>query len=621
MSASSTDILIFRITGPQSIERLEPLVPHVFPKNKSFCSGPGSKVSGEIIDGDNFSTRVPPSDLPHFVWETTCEQTWREWHCKAIVLNKLHNSTILEDKANFAFLQLRIQEHYKHVLPTFIALGADDALRWAQAHWPSVTVPFDEKGSATSKDKDSDWWVIKAAAGNGGKDVWIISRETYLDVITQKMPYDKEGAVAEDLVIQKFASRPLLFKGKKFHFRCYSMLRGDMSAMLYRMAYILTAGYTYNKTADGTAPGDQVGDMDPRKLITNLSVNKHIEGYPGQLPCDLTIHYPDLYARICQLWKAVAIAVTPFMRKQRSKHHFEFYGIDIIADEDGHCWLLEINRLPGLESSKLNKVEEDRMYDTMMESLLHIVLLPLRKSDDACNYGLWEVVHGPTAQDMQMCSQGRAFIHQNAAAHVATDAGSDILFNGETWSNIFSWRAFTKRKENRKAIVFDTAAQDQKSAPMTAVSATSSATSTTRRCCAAPGCALAAPMKCSRCKQASYCGAAHQKEHWPVHKSTCKPPSTAPSASAPPSKPTSQSAAASPPVPPTAASYPGRETRFSRCMFCGEEVHMECEEDAYDHMQTCSALQEQLNSKDQFTIPKVLRDKGITLADVHKSAP
>ena len=53
-----------------------------------------------------------------------------------------------------------------------------------------------------------------------------------------------------------------------------------------------------------------------------------------------------------------------------------------------------------------------------------------------------------------------------------------------------------------------------------------------KRCelCALPGCGLRrregddrkALMRCSTCRAAMYCGAAHQKEHWPRHKAECR---------------------------------------------------------------------------------------------------
>ena len=44
------------------------------------------------------------------------------------------------------------------------------------------------------------------------------------------------------------------------------------------------------------------------------------------------------------LWKAVVDAAAPYMQNQLSDKHFEFFGLDIIADTDQRCWLIEINR-------------------------------------------------------------------------------------------------------------------------------------------------------------------------------------------------------------------------------------------------------------------------------------
>lgn len=44
-------------------------------------------------------------------------------------------------------------------------------------------------------------------------------------------------------------------------------------------------------------------------------------------------------------------------------------------------------------------------------------------------------------------------------------------------------------------------------------------------------------------------------------------------------------------------------------MFCGENMVLSNEEEAVDHMKVCPALQEQLTSTDQFTIPKSIQSK------------
>lgn len=56
-----------------------------------------------------------------------------------------------------------------------------------------------------------------------------------------------------------------------------------MSALVYQKAFILTAGMDFNYS-----------DQDPRRHVTNLSVNKRFANHPGQIPCDLIQEYPQV---------------------------------------------------------------------------------------------------------------------------------------------------------------------------------------------------------------------------------------------------------------------------------------------------------------------------------------
>ena len=528
---------IYRITGPQSVERLEPLV-------QKLCA---VSEGTEATDAGSDAAAEKRLDL---VWETACEQSWRARHSQARVLNRLHNSAILEDKGNLAFLQLRMG---CPVLETFVAPGgASQVLAWASRRW--------ENNEASTSSQTSDWWVVKVARGNGGRDVWIMNAKNYSLVVA-------EFAKDDELVIQKYVHSPLLWKGKKFHFRAYSVLRADMSALLFSKAFILTAGQLYDANASA----------DATKHITNLSINKRFVGHPGQVVCDLPSEYPLAFSQMKAMWREVAKASTPFMSQQTSATHFEFFGIDVIADTDGVCWLVEANRLPGLESSKNNKEAEDVMYDDMMESLLRLVLSPVLPSLAA------------------PCASGGEW--------VGVWQGAEAV-GTETWKNTFSWRAFTRRAENRTKVVL---LQDSRPAPVPAPVHSGT--------CGVEGCTRlkegAPTLRCSRCTQQLYCGPEHQKQHFPLHKKTCR----APAASPPPAP-----APAPVPAPATATSRAAEaeEVRVGRCMFCGEQVQMRSEEEAVDHMRQCSALQEQLASKEQFTIPSILKDKVDASAFMNK---
>lgn len=94
--------------------------------------------------------------------------------------------------------------------------------------------------------------------------------------------------------LQRYVARPMLWRGRKFHFRAYALLRADMSAWLYRTAYILSASRPYclrTNSEGGSELGaatevrntQAAGFADELVHISNLAVNKHTEGHPGQV--------------------------------------------------------------------------------------------------------------------------------------------------------------------------------------------------------------------------------------------------------------------------------------------------------------------------------------------------
>ena len=177
-SSSDDDDIYYRITGPQSIDRLEPLLLS------------SSSFKWKALDSSNTQ---PIS----FVWETTCEKSWRERHNSALVLNKLHNTIIIENKSNLAFLQLRMNpdkdiRNYG-VLKTYVASSGSLVKQWAYNQWNTDT------------NKNHDWWVVKASKGNGGRDIFVINNANYHHVLSLLNDND-------EYVIQKYVNRPMLWK-------------------------------------------------------------------------------------------------------------------------------------------------------------------------------------------------------------------------------------------------------------------------------------------------------------------------------------------------------------------------------------------------------------------------
>ena len=136
--------------------------------------------------------------------------------------------------------------------------------------------------------------------------------------------------------------------------------------------------------------------------------------------------------------------------------------------------------------------------------------------------------------------------------------------------------------------------------------------------CNYPECKAVSTQRCSRCKKVYYCSVDHQKENWKAHKIQCSSFDLIKGVNAEKTHEASSVKDKSDTVPSddefvknsgsAAGDVDGK--RQSRCMFCGEQLVLESEDDAVDHMRICPALQEQVASTDQFTIPTMLREEN-----------
>ena len=215
------------------------------------------------------------------------------------------------------------------------------------------------------------------------------------------------------------------------------------------------------------------------------------------------------------------------------------------------------------------------MYDEMMAALLAVVLARGAHAGGGGRgkWGKWDVV--------------REGVVEGAAGEAGKGA--------EPCFNLLEWKAFTRG--HRGQVLLPAPPTPPLAAPPAAPATAASTAAALQPSCGLPGCLVESPaLRCSRCKLQRYCCEAHQRAHYATHKGTCRAPAA-------PSSSSSSSGGAPSPEPP----------RISRCMFCGEEITLRSEEEAVEHMRVCPALQEQLASKDQFTIPQVLRDKGVRL--------
>jgi len=216
---------IYRITGKQSIERLDPLIQLLFINNyhkindddfnhdnddgrekkimnkelmpitfenyqilhhslglsnytssinnKYILSSYTKSIKVNITSNTHRYSSSASSSLPlmlDFVWETTCEKSFKYYHKHSRVLNKLHNSSIIESKASLAYLQLlfndndntidsrnHVNDHHQHVhvLPTYVASCLSEVKYWASNRWGTITTSLPSPSTIASSSSSS----------------------------------------------------------------------------------------------------------------------------------------------------------------------------------------------------------------------------------------------------------------------------------------------------------------------------------------------------------------------------------------------------------------------------------------------------------------------------------
>jgi hypothetical protein len=172
------------------------------------------------------------------------------------------------------------------------------------------------------------------------------------------------------------------------------------------------------------------------------------------------------------LWRETVAAAATFMSQPSQSLNFEFCGLDVIADDTGACYLIEINRLPGLESSKINTAEEDRMYDSMMREVLQrmylqpLLLLSQRHFDStivSCNdrnnhaqrqqqqqlpeeeESMWDHVYSPSQSEPAQKANGNGNGTQQEGEASRSD-GQALTAAQVTLNNLLRWKMFVKKQ-------------------------------------------------------------------------------------------------------------------------------------------------------------------------------
>ena len=211
-----------------------------------------------------------------------------------------------------------------------------------------------------SQRKPKQFYIVKPECGSQGRGIYLT---TTLNEVAEK----KENRC----VVQHYLSRPLLIDGYKFDLRIYVLITcvEPLSVFIYKeglarfcteeykrpsagnmeQMFMHLTNYAINKGNDNfEAAEDTDGDSGFKRSLTSVLDKLATMGYPKE----------EMWRSIEDCCVKTIIAGVPGLahmfkavfRKSIGFNCFEVLGFDIMLDDTGKPWMIEVNNLPSFET-------------------------------------------------------------------------------------------------------------------------------------------------------------------------------------------------------------------------------------------------------------------------------
>ncbi|CRH00342.1 tubulin--tyrosine ligase, putative [Plasmodium relictum] len=227
---------------------------------------------------------------------------------------------------------------------------------------------------------NKDYYIMKPDSGSMGIGVKLIHKysDININILNGYNCY----------IIQKYIDNPLLMYKKKFDFRIYILL---LPGKNYPKIYLSKIGFARLCTEEYKKKKRYI--CNTYVHLTNYSINKDNEKYirkknihdknnNKQLLSDVFIYLKNNGYDIDDIWKQIkkiscltSLAIYSYIKskiKYNFKNNFYFYqlvGLDILLDQTGKAWLLEVNSNPSLRIDYLDpnytyfEIQLESMFD------------------------------------------------------------------------------------------------------------------------------------------------------------------------------------------------------------------------------------------------------------------
>ncbi|OHT10300.1 Tubulin-tyrosine ligase family protein [Tritrichomonas foetus] len=230
----------------------------------------------------------------------------------------------------------------------------------------SYTTP-DDLDELKKKWKDVKLWIEKPVSSSKGIGIKIVSS-------SESDPPSKGDP--EKYVVQQYIEKPLLINNRhKFDIRLYALVTSIAPLRIYLHEYGLARFATHEYNSD-------INDLHSQ--LTNISINREDSNFSVQqqklslqqlyemLEKD-GIDTSKLKSEFDRITTSCLVAAASKIRPYHQsliKHRqtsFELFGLDVLVDENLHCWVMEVNISPSMsgKDSELDRIQKNAIMAEM----------------------------------------------------------------------------------------------------------------------------------------------------------------------------------------------------------------------------------------------------------------
>jgi hypothetical protein len=248
------------------------------------------------------------------------------------------------------------------------------------------------------------YWIVKPDKEHGGlgirffddssKTINFIKR-----ILTKGLKledYRKDEKQARDIkknewIIQKYISRPLLYKDRKFDIRIHLLIKDSGEIYFCKYGYIRTSSLPYKLELDKDEEINRLVHITNQVYQeTSELFGKYEEGNTLLLEDFMKYLQEEygnkegkmIYNKLQEDWKNISKRVIEINwdiinRKKKeipNRRYYELTGIDYMIDEDFNTWLIEVNVDPSLNDKTSWGIE---MVPQVLEETLKICVDPV----------------------------------------------------------------------------------------------------------------------------------------------------------------------------------------------------------------------------------------------------